>query len=201
MASISSKYVSTLLLILLSICLHINCSSAARDLAETTSTEFIRTSCSATTYPKLCYSSLLTHASKIQTSPMLLANAALSVTLASATSTSTMMQKLSQSHGMKPREVSAMQDCMEELSNSVDQISRSIDELGNGKVTNFKLMINDVQTWASAALTDENTCSEGFEGNPMNGKLKTLVREQIVNIAHMTSNALALVNKYASLHS
>ncbi|XP_050224619.1 21 kDa protein-like [Mercurialis annua] len=200
MASISSRNSPAYLLILLSICLHINLTSAARDLTETTSTEFLRTSCSTTTYPKLCYSSLLIHADKIQTSPKLLANAALNVTLALAASTSTMMQKLSHSHGIKPREISAMEDCVEELADSVDQISRSIDQLGKAKGSEFEVMIRDVQTWVSAALTDESTCSEGFEGNPMNGKLKTLVREQIVNIAHMTSNALSLVNKYASLH-
>ena len=93
-----------------------------------------------------------------------------------------------------------MQDCMEELADSVDKLSKSIDEFGQAKVSNFDLMINDVQTWVSAALTDESTCSDGFAGNSMNGELKTNVRNQIVKIAHLTSNALALINNYASLH-
>jgi pectinesterase inhibitor-like protein len=59
-------------------------------------------------------------------------------------------------------------------------------------------MIDDVQTWVSAALTDESTCSDGFAGNAMNGNLKTAVRGRIVNIAQLTSNALALINNYAS---
>ncbi|XP_002510935.2 21 kDa protein [Ricinus communis] len=200
MASVSSNTFSNFLLILLAISFHINSSSAGRNLAQTTSTEFIRTSCSTTTYPRLCYSSLKIHASKIQTSPMLLANAALNVTLASTRSTSTMMQKLSKSHGMKPREVSAMQDCMDELTDSVDELRKSIDELGKAQGSNFGLMMNDVQTWVSAALTDESTCSDGFAGSTMNGELKTLVRQQIVKIAHLTSNALSLVNSYASVH-
>ncbi|VVA10949.1 Hypothetical predicted protein [Prunus dulcis] len=158
----------------------ISSTSAARDLAPKTNTEFIKTSCSATTYPKLCLTSLSSHASTIQTSPKLMAGAALNVTLSSAKSTSAMMLKLSQSHGLKPKEVGAMRDCLEELSDS--------------------LMISDVQTWVSAALTDENTCSEGFGGNGMNGNLKTAVRGRIVNIAQLTSNALALINRYASVH-
>ncbi|KAJ9139997.1 hypothetical protein P3X46_030685 [Hevea brasiliensis] len=189
------------LFILVAISFHVKTLSAARVISTPkTNIEFIRTSCSTTTYPKLCYSSLSVEASKIQNSPKLLANAALNVTLASARSTSIMMQKLSQSHGMKPMEVSAMQDCVEELSDTVDELRKSIDEMGKTKGSNTQLMINDIQTWVSAALTDESTCSEGFAGNSMNGNVKSAVRGLILNIAHLTSNALALINNYASLH-
>lgn len=110
------------------------------------------------------------------------------------------MKRLSQSHGMEPREVSAMQDCVEELSDTVDELSNSIDEMGNAKGSNTEIMINDIQTWVSAALTDENTCSDGFAGHSMDGDVKSAVSKQIQNIAHLTSNALALINNYASLH-
>ncbi|XP_008234384.1 PREDICTED: 21 kDa protein [Prunus mume] len=200
-SSSSSTHFATCFLTALSIsfCI-ISSTSAARDLAPKTNTEFIKTSCRATTYPKLCRTSLSSHASTIQTSPKLMAGAALNVTLSSAKSTSATMLKLSQSHGLKPKEVGAMRDCLEELSDSVDELQSSIAEMGNFKSYDFQLMISDVQTWVSAALTDENTCSEGFGGNGMNGNLKTAVRGRIVNIAQLTSNALALINRYASVH-
>ena len=196
MESSSSKY----FLILLAIFYHINSSSASRNVPSkiTASTEFIKTSCSSTTYPTLCYKSLARHASLIQTSPKLLAHASLNVTLAMAKSTSAVMLKISKSLGMKPREAEAMQDCLEELSDSVDELRKSIGEMGLIKASNFELTMNDIQTWVSAALTDETTCSDGFEKNTVNGKV---VRGQIVKIAHMTSNALALINGYASLHA
>ncbi len=62
-------------------------------------------------------------------------------------------------------------------------------------------MMNDIQTWVSAALTDEDTCTDGFAENAMNGNVKTTVRARVVNMAHMTSNALALINSYASFHN
>lgn len=96
-----------------------------------------------------------------------------------------------------------MKDCVEELSESVDELRDSIGEMNKfnkGRNYNFKIMINDIQTWVSAALTDENTCSDGFLGHTMNGKLKAVVRSQIVNVAQLTSNALALINKYALIH-
>ncbi|KAH6761223.1 Plant invertase/pectin methylesterase inhibitor superfamily protein [Perilla frutescens var. frutescens] len=154
--------------------------------------------CSAATYPTLCYSSLSSQASAIKQNPKLL-----TVSLKTAVSTSADMVKLSHAAGMTPREVSAMQDCVEELSDTVDQLRNSMAEmkqLTKGG-TNFALLINDVQTWVSAALTDEDTCMDGFDGKFMNGGVKTAVRGKIVNVAHLTSIALALINNYASLHA
>ncbi|XP_030537533.1 21 kDa protein-like [Rhodamnia argentea] len=189
---------ATTLLFCLAIC---SCAISISSAQASTNTEFIRTSCSKTTYPRLCYTSLSSHATLVQTSPKLLAGAALNVTLDKARSTSTMMVRLSRAQGMKSREVGAMRDCVEELSSSVDELRRSIGEMGEIKgSSNFGLIMNDVQTWVSAALTDENTCSDGFSGSMMNGNMKTVVRNEILTIAHLTSNALALINRYASLH-
>uniref|UniRef100_A0A2N9HS08 Pectinesterase inhibitor domain-containing protein n=1 Tax=Fagus sylvatica TaxID=28930 RepID=A0A2N9HS08_FAGSY len=111
-----------------------------------------------------------------------------------------MMVNLSKGQGMSPKVVAAMRDCVEELRDSVDELNKSIGEMNNFNGSDFQLMINDIQTWVSAALTDDNTCTDGFQGNAMNGNVKTLVRGGIVNVAHLTSNALALINQYASLH-
>lgn len=164
-----------------------------------TSMEFIKTSCAATSYPTLCYTSLSTHASVIQKSPKLLAHTALSVALSRAKTTSASMVQLSKTHGLKPREVGAMQDCVEEMGESVEQMQRSLSEMGSFREADFRMMISDVQTWVSAALTDEDTCTEGFS-EKMNGKVETAVRENIFKIVQLTSNALALINSYASVH-
>ncbi|XP_030533011.1 21 kDa protein-like [Rhodamnia argentea] len=191
---------ATILLFLVAIATCTSPSSALRDLASGTSTEFIRTSCNKTTYPLLCFRSLSSFAAAIQTSPKLLASTALDVTLENACSASAMMANLSRSQGLKPREAAAMQDCVELLSDTVDELRRSIAEMKDPKGHDFEMMISDVQTWVSAALTNEDTCSDGFAGKEMNGKVKTAVRARIVTLSHLTSNALALINAYASLH-
>lgn len=186
--------------LLITILALINLSSAGRQIAPKTSTEFIKTSCSSTTYPKLCFETLSTHATLIQTNPQLLAHAALNVTLSTAKSTSAMILTLSKSHGLKPKEVEAMKDCVEVLGDTIEELRNSIGEMSKLKGSNFGLIVNDIQTWVSAALTDENTCSDGFQGNDMNVNVKTAVRSKILTIVHLTSNALGLVNNYASLH-
>ncbi|WZZ12430.1 hypothetical protein YC2023_105519 [Brassica napus] len=152
-----------------------------------TNTEFVKSSCTVTTYPRLCVASLSTHASLIQTSPKLMAHAALNITLASAKATSVMMVRLSSSSQLKPREVSAMRVCVEELGDTLDELRKSIGEMGQLSGSSYEVYMSDIQTWVSAALTDENTCTDGFGGDDMNGKVKIFVRERILVIAHLTT--------------
>ncbi|XP_057463165.1 21 kDa protein-like [Actinidia eriantha] len=167
---------------------------ATRQLPTQANTEFIKASCSIATYPQLCYSSLSTYATQIQTNPKALATTA----LATVRSTTILTSKLSKSQGLKPREASTLIDCVEELGDAVDQLQKSIQETGQGENTNLGFQMNDVQTWVSSALTDEDTCMDGFVENGMDGNVKTTLRGYVVKVAHMTSNALALVNNYAS---
>lgn len=198
MEAFSSKKLFSSFFILLASIFIIQSAQAAKRPYQEASTKFIRTSCSATTYPRICFSSLSKYASFIQTNPVLLTDTALNLTLESAKSTSSMISMLSKSHGMNPREVSSMKDCVEELHDSVDEIRKSIREMSQLRNSNFDLTMNDVQTWVSAALTDEDTCTDGFQGPAVNGNVKATVRGKILNVAQMTSNALALINQLAT---
>ncbi|GKU95484.1 hypothetical protein SLEP1_g8841 [Rubroshorea leprosula] len=160
--------------------------------------DYIKISCNTTSYPRLCYRSLSIYASEINSSPKLLANTALNVTLRAAKSTSRLMTRISRIPGLRRREAVALADCMEVIGDSVEEIQQSIEELGHINRYNFDITMSDIQTWVSAALTDEDTCMEGFDGTAMDGKVKGMVRRRIVKIAHLTSNALAIVNDYAS---
>lgn len=189
-----------LILVVSITCNYLESVSAARPAAGETNMEFIRTSCKSTTYPNLCFSSLSSRSSAIGVSPQLLAHESLTVSLETAQSTSSMMLKLAHGQGMAPREVGAMHDCVEELSDTVYELRKSLGEMKQLRGKDFDLKMNDIQTWVSAALTDEDTCTEGFDGKVMNGKVKTVVRGKILEVAHLTSNALALINSLAALH-
>lgn len=175
--------------------------SAARPVQSEGNTQFIKTLCRVTTYPDLCITTLSSYATKIQASPKLLASTALSVALKTALATSTTMTKLSKSQGLNPREAAALYDCVDLLRDAVGELQKSISEMGRNEGNNFALQMNNVQTWVSAALTNEDTCMDGFSGKSMNGNVKATVRSQISNVAHLTSIGLALVNNYASVTS
>ena len=64
-------------------------------------------------------------------------------------------------------------------------------------VESFGFQMSNVQTWMSAALTDEDTCTDGFE-DVANGSLKSDVCDRVTKVHKITSNALALVNSYVA---
>ena len=169
--------------------------------AAQTNTDYIKTSCLATQYPRLCYESLSVYANQIQTSPRRLAATALAVAISSAKSTRKSMEVLAKTHGLKPREAAAMTDCVDVAKDSVCELNKSMGEMGHAGGPDFQFHMSNIQTWVSAALTDEDTCLDGFEGKAMNGNLKITVRRHINKVAHFISNGLALVNKFASAHT
>ncbi|CAN1267186.1 Pectinesterase inhibitor 11 [Linum perenne] len=170
--------------------------AATATAAIPTAADFIKTSCAATSYPTLCIHTLTPYAPTIRTSTRRLAVTALSVSLSTAKSTKSYVSKLQPS---KPREAAAVKDCAEEIEDTVDRLTKSIKELkamAGGQ--SFEWHLSNIETWVSAALTDESTCVDGFGGKAMDGKMvREVVRGKVERVVHLTSNGLALVNRYA----
>lgn len=188
------------LAIVLALVLHVktcNATTPPHTHQGNASTEFIRTSCSVTPYPRLCFASLSSHSSAIAASPKQLAYTALSVSLNSTSWTRALMSNLSLGHGMKRKEVGAMKDCIKTVSDSVDQLRRSLRKMEHLGGPELEFQISDIRTWVSAALTDDDTCMDGFEGNAANRGIKSIVRRHVLKVARLTSNALALVTNLA----
>nr|GMD13703.1 21 kDa protein-like [Ipomoea batatas] len=61
----------------------------------------------------------------------------------------------------------------------------------------LRFQLSNVQTWMSAAETNEDTCVDGFD-DVAEGPLKSDVYDGIVKVKQVTSNALALVNAFAN---
>ncbi|KAJ8439274.1 hypothetical protein Cgig2_030209 [Carnegiea gigantea] len=160
-------------------------------------TTFIKDSCSAATYPRLCYTNLSIYASEIKTSPKALATRSLFVALIEAQTASRTVGRLSRTRGLRPKEVAALSDCTAAMASSAAQLQRAVEELGHGGPSS-EMVMSDVQTWTSTALTYAGTCIDGFEGRDMDGNVKIIVRRQIMKVTQLNSNALALVNSYGS---
>ncbi|KAJ8767687.1 hypothetical protein K2173_018245 [Erythroxylum novogranatense] len=177
---------------------YVKSDSATKASPINTNADYIKTSCNVTLYPKLCYRTLSYYASKIKTDPVLLANTALNVSVMATKSTFRLTRKMSRLHGLSPREAAAMQDCVEVVGDSVYELQRSMGDMGHVNGTDFERIISDIKTWVSAALTDDDTCMDGLNELVVNGYVKIIVRKHIVRIAHLTSNALAIICTYAS---
>nr|XP_010934057.1 pectinesterase inhibitor 9 [Elaeis guineensis] len=198
MEAITSKSLSSLLLFFfLVLCF----SAGALTSADSTSSapdDFIHASCGATRYPAICVECLKSYAPTVHRSPRQLALAALAVTADRARSASTFVSGLTP--GTKParsREAGAVQDCVETMQDSVDRLRQSVREMnrmGRAQSSRFTWHLDNVQTWVSAALTDVNTCLDSLAQNG-SGRVRTAIRNKVVEVSQLTSNALALVNR------
>lgn len=162
---------------------------------DTSSNELVRISCLHASYPTLCIHTLSTVAASAKT-PHDVALAAVSASMHRAANASAFASRLVGLRSANKRERSALKDCVEQLSDSADQLSSTMSELRHLRSVTFGWQMSNAETWVSAALTNEDTCLDGFQG--VDGTVKKAVRRKIVNVARVTSNALYLVNRLAS---
>ncbi|OMO99766.1 Pectinesterase inhibitor [Corchorus olitorius] len=168
---------------------------------QTNNTDFIRTSCSATLYPDICFSSLSRYANAVHQDPARLARLAISVSLSKARRMAAYVSNITRESdfGADQRASAAVHDCFTNMGDAIDEITGSLKQMRQ-LVTpgseSFRFQMGNIQTWMSAALTDEETCTDGFEG-VADGPIKTDVFDKIAKVKKYTSNALALVNSYA----
>ncbi|CAN8293411.1 unnamed protein product [Cochlearia groenlandica] len=177
--------------------------SAVRFPPEQTTTndlDYIRTSCNATLYPDVCFTSLSGYATAVQYSPARLAKLAIGVSLSRAKYTTSYLAKLSRAAAAASP---AVHDCVYNVGDAVEQMRRSLRQLREmnhrrPRDPAFRFQMSNVQTWMSAALTDEETCNDGITEEMEDGETKTAVCERVADVKRFTSNALALVNTYAN---
>ena len=178
-------------------------SSAVYDTSTnaTKATDFVRIGCSATLYPDICYTSLSGYANAIQQDPARLARIAIGVSLSKARHMAAYISNLSREadYGADQRTSAALHDCFSNMGDALDEIRGSLKQIRQLVAPgseSFRFQMGNVQTWMSAALTDEDTCTDGFE-DVAEGPMKTEVCERAGKVKKFTSNALSLANSYA----
>ncbi|GMI98837.1 hypothetical protein HRI_003553000 [Hibiscus trionum] len=157
---------------------------------------YVQDACSVTRYRALCISTLAPFSSSAKTSPSKWARAGVSVTIGETKKVVHYLLKVKKYREMRGRYRIPLSDCIECFQDAVDQLHGSLGVLRNLSARNFYTQMGDVTTWLSAALTDQDTCVDGF-GNPK-GKQAKMLRNRVLRSSYFTSNALALVNKLAT---
>ncbi|XP_008451567.2 pectinesterase inhibitor 6 [Cucumis melo] len=165
-------------------------------LTHSAKTSYVQEACRVTLHQDLCIQSLSPFSSTAKRSPTKWARAGVSVTITEAKKVAALLGRLKNNKRMKGRNRAAVLDCVEVFDAAIDELHRSLGVLRRLSRRNFDSQMGDLTTWVSAALTDEDTCVEGFEGE--RGKVVSLLRNRVVKVGYITSNALALVNKLAT---
>ncbi|KAL2907161.1 Pectinesterase inhibitor 9, partial [Bienertia sinuspersici] len=167
---------------------------------KTTLDYFIKKSCQLTLYSDLCYTSL---SSSYTGDPNLgkLTYAAIQVSLAGCVHTANYVASLSHRTTTRADDM-AVGDCVELTNEALTQVKRRLTEMaGILRSGVHRGGMSNVMTWMSAAITDQNTCMDGFNelnsGRDDEGVVRTKVGRKVDVVVKLISNALALVNSFA----
>ncbi|WOL03933.1 21 kDa protein-like [Canna indica] len=173
--------------------------------------QFIRARCGATRFPGLCYSSLAAYSGAVQQNPVQLARVSANLTVARLAKLSARVSSLRRHCSTTTTnapvaacpEAGALRDCSDALGDASDLARRTSAELRGlveeaaGSSSAAAWRVSNAQTWMSAALTNEETCSDGFEEVAPGSRAKADMTWRLLRVKQYTSNALALVNGLA----
>lgn len=158
----------------------------------------VREACRVTRYPEICVHSLASFSSTAGRSPSKWARAGVSVTISEVKNLQAYLANLKKYNSLRGRNRVALSDCIESFADALDELHRSLGVLRRLSRSTFGTQMGDLNTWVSAALTEEDTCLDGFEGQKERLRHIKLLKNRVLNVSYMTSNALALVNKLAT---
>ncbi|KAJ0977736.1 hypothetical protein J5N97_013210 [Dioscorea zingiberensis] len=162
--------------------------------------DHLREVCSATRYQSLCIHSLSSFSNSASHNPSGWARAAVSVTLAETEQVQQYLVKLKTGRSggqMRGRARIALADCVECFDDAVALLHSALGEMRRLEQRTFAWQMSNVETWLSAALTNQDTCIDGFQGNKVGPQVR-MIKSKVLNTTYFTSNALALANKLAS---
>ncbi|KAL4352413.1 hypothetical protein GQ457_06G036980 [Hibiscus cannabinus] len=155
------------------------------------SAESIRTVCNVTRYPESCLAALSSLNASKSGDPEAFLDLSLRISITRLSNLSSSLRSL---NDLRPQP--ALKDCLtlfdDALSRLNDSVSATKAELG---LTEEKM--SDIQTWISAAMTDQDTCNDGLE--EMGWTAGDEVKSQAQSFKESVSNSLAIVANMQNL--
>ncbi|CAA7018511.1 unnamed protein product [Microthlaspi erraticum] len=177
--------------------------SSPSELSPSTSLKAI---CSATRFPESCFNSISKLPSSNTTDPEILFKLSLKVIIDELDSISDLPEKLSKDTDDE-RIKSALRVCGNLIEDALDRLNDTVsamdafDDDGVKKRTLNSSRIEDLKTWLSATVTDQETCFDSIDelaGNKTEYRNSTItknLKSAMSGSTEFTSNSLAIVSK------
>lgn len=176
------------------VCTQITASSAATTVPRKY-TDYIRNRCRVTTYPSLCIKTLTPYASSIKTNPLYLCNVALTIAIQGAKNASTSVKNLvSQKQGITRSEAAIIKECIGDIKDVIYELKDAMNAMAHLGDPDRDFQWSNAKTRASAAITDAETCKDGFSERKVNAVVKKKIGAYISALEQQISNALSLIN-------
>ncbi|KAK6121113.1 hypothetical protein DH2020_045139 [Rehmannia glutinosa] len=159
-----------------------------RDVPEVSSSQKAITSiCETTDYQQTCIDSL---SSSNATNPKELIEVAFQAAIKYINDAASKSETLKKIH-TDPRAKSALESCSELANRAANDLQRSFAKFNNFDIINVDDILLELKIWLSGAITNEETCLDGFEDVP--GDAGQKMRDALKTAMQMTSNSLAMV--------
>ncbi|XP_022968148.1 probable pectinesterase/pectinesterase inhibitor 34 [Cucurbita maxima] len=155
-------------------------------------TRAISKACARSRLPALCVDSLLDFPGSLSANEQDLVHISFNLTLHHLNQALYSSSHLSSLHMDLPLR-SAYDACLELLDDSVHALTRSFHSLAPPSSDSRPTPLassDDVITWLSAALTNQDTCTDGF--SQLSGNVKDQMTDKLHNLSELVSNCLAL---------
>ncbi|KAI5556528.1 hypothetical protein POPTR_018G051400v4 [Populus trichocarpa] len=158
----------------------------------------LKSSCSSTLYPHLCFSALSAvpdATSKIKSKKDVI-DLSLNRTMSATRHSYFKIQKLTSTRrSFTERENTALHDCLVMLNETLDQLSKAYQELQDYPSLKKSLSVHadDLKILLSAAMTNQETCLDGFSHDKADKKVRELFIDEEMHVYHMSSIALAII--------
>ncbi|KAK1360900.1 Pectinesterase [Heracleum sosnowskyi] len=156
----------------------------------------LKSSCSSTLYPDLCYNTLASvpGMSKKITSQKDVIEQALNITETVVEQTYAKIKKLSKHKHLTKREKGALKDCLELIDETLDELHESVEDLEKYLTKkSLREHANDLKTLISSAITNQESCIDGFSHDGADKKVREELLDSEQRVEKMCSNALAMI--------
>ncbi|XP_044501119.1 pectinesterase-like [Mangifera indica] len=201
----SSKRRSKLLLTLLPfstiVFLIFSASTTLKKTSKTTETsrlhirrhlQIAHSACEGTLYPELCVSTLSSLPDLAFKSVHRLISATIDRTLYEIRASYSNCTGIRKKHkNLNILENRALTDCIELFDDTIAELTSALHDLSPRKTTSKQFQ--DLQTLFSGAMTNQDTCLDGFAYS--NGNVRDIIKYNLYNISRHVSNSLVMLKK------
>lgn len=163
--------------------------------------ESLKIVCSVTQHPDSCISSISSlNNNPPKADPVHFFNLSLAFSFHEVKNLSSLPKELIPKANDKRLEL-ALQDCLSLFDNSLSQLNDSAAQMkvSPGEQVLTEMKISNLQTWISAAMTDEETCLDGLEEIGGDSKVADEVKMKVHKSQEYMSNSLAILHNLKSL--
>lgn len=163
--------------------------------STTSPAQSLKAICSATNYPGSCYTSISQLKSSNTSDPEKLFQLSLQVALDALQKVSTMLPEKWSNSTKDPGVKKALGVCQTVFDDAIGMLNDSISTMDakDGERLLTVTKINDLKTWLSTTLTDQDTCLDALEES--NATIIEDVKDLMNNSTEYASNSLAIVSK------